>query len=365
MRTYSGPVNVDGVGQAGKGVEVLGIVSEGRMFRIFKARMGTRLVALKTPAADDSMSESILRREYELCRDLSHPCVVSTLGYESDTPVGPAIVMEYIEGRTLDEYIATAPSVARKKAVLKDILDGVDYLHHRGILHNDLKPDNIIVNSNGAARIVDFGLSASDSSLYAGVSGGTDGYSAPEVLNGKGPSGAASDIYSLGLLINLVFGGRRYRRQTRKCCRQEPSERYRSLDELRKGLAAADRIPFVVAAAAVSCVILAQIALPLIRNHLENNELDRIRKVVEARTEVFYRQAVDSINKVQTYEVADRIVLDYFNSVKPILDSLTMAYPVSEYGDIPRERVVAYETFNGRFMDLCEMRNALPFEQCP
>lgn len=362
MRTYSGPVYMDGVGQAGKGVEILGVISEGRMFRIFKARMGTRLVALKAPTVNDSMSESILRREYELCRDLSHPCVVSTLGYESDTPAGPAIVMEYIEGRTLDEYIATAPSVARKKTVLKDILDGVDYLHHRGILHNDLKPDNIIVNFNGAARIVDFGLSASDGSLYAGVSGGTDGYSAPEVLNGTGPSGAASDIYSLGLLINLVFGGRRYRRQTRKCCRKEPSERYRSIDELRKGLAAADRLPFVLAAVAVSCVILAQIALPLIRNHLENNELDRIRKMVEARTEVFYMEAVDSIKKVQTWDDANLIIINYGERVGPFVDSIFKAYSTSEYGDIPKEALAASEVLTGRLTDLFEMRDSLPFE---
>lgn len=363
MRIYSGPVNIDGIGRASKNdIEILGIVSEGRMFRIFKARMGTRLVALKVPAADDAMSESILRREYELCRDLSHPCVVSTLGYESDTPVGPAIVMEYIEGRTLDEYIATAPSVARKKAVLKDILDGVDYLHHRGILHNDLKPDNIIVNSNGAARIVDFGLSASDSSAYVGCTGGTDGYSAPEVLNGNGPSGAASDIYSLGLLINLVFGGRKYRRQTGKCCRQEPSERYLSIDGLRKALAAADRLPFVLAAAAVSCVILAQIALPLIRNHLENNELDRFRKMVEARTDVFYKPAVDSIKKVQTQEAAELIILDYCERVGPFIDSVFKAYPTSEYGDIPRESLAASKIFTDRLTNLYEMRNALPYE---
>lgn len=363
MRIYSGPVNIDGIGRTSKNdIEILGIVSEGRMFRIFKARMGTRLVALKVPAADDAMSESILRREYELCRDLSHPCVVSTLGYESDTPVGPAIVMEYIEGRTLDEYIATAPSVARKKAVLKDILDGVDYLHHRGILHNDLKPDNIIVNSNGAARIVDFGLSASDSSAYVGCTGGTDGYSAPEVLNGNGPSGAASDIYSLGLLINLVFGGRKYRRQTGKCCRQEPSERYLSIDGLRKALAAADRLPFVLAAAAVSCVILAQIALPLIRSHLENNELDRFRKMVEARIDVLYMEAVDSIKNVQTWDAANRIYVNYFNIVQPILDSIYREYPISEYGDVHREAAIAGKAFCDRYFDLLEMRDALPYE---
>ena len=168
MKIHSGSVDVSGVsGQ--DGIVILGAISEGRMFRTLKARHGTRYVALKAAVEDNAMSVSLLRREYELCRDLSHPCVVSILGFEEDTPAGPAIEMEYISGRTLDEFVATAPSAAQRRAVLNDILDGMDYLHHRGILHNDLKPDNIVVNANGAARIIDFGLSVSEDSVYAGT----------------------------------------------------------------------------------------------------------------------------------------------------------------------------------------------------
>ena len=244
MKIHSGSVDVSGVsGQ--DGIVILGTISEGRMFRTLKARHGTRYVALKAAVEDNAMSVSLLRREYELCRDLSHPCVVSILGFEEDTPAGPAIEMEYISGRTLDEFVATAPSAAQRRAVLNDILDGMDYLHHRGILHNDLKPDNIVVNANGAARIIDFGLSVSEDSVYAGAVGGTCGYSAPEVLQGDGSAGAASDIYSLGLIINLLFGGRRYRRVARRCSRPEPAERFRNIPDLRKALAATDRRPFI------------------------------------------------------------------------------------------------------------------------
>lgn len=185
---------------ADRGIEILGTISEDQMFRILKARKSSKYVILKTPVVPDAMSLDILRREYELACNLYHPCIVVTIGFEEMTPAGPAIVMEYIDEVTLEGFCSKAfePSKDRLKAVLQDTLDVVDYLHHRGIIHNDLKPDNIIVSGNGTARIIDFGLSASNDSVYRGCIGGTIGFSAPEILSGSGPSMTTSDIYSIG-----------------------------------------------------------------------------------------------------------------------------------------------------------------------
>ena len=295
MKIHSGSVDVSGVsGQ--DGIVILGTISEGRMFRTLKARHGTRYVALKAATEDNAMSVSLLRREYELCRDLSHPCVVSILGFKEDTPAGPAIEMEYISGRTLDEFVATAPSAAQRRAVLNDILDGMDYLHHRGILHNDLKPDNIVVNANGAARIIDFGLSVSEDSVYAGAVGGTCGYSAPEVLQGDGSAGAASDIYSLGLIINLLFGGRRYRRVARRCSRPEPAERFRNIPDLRKALAATDRRPFIWTGAGALLLVLSAVVYALdVKNRNAGEQIETFSKQVLEETGQMYRNAVDEM----------------------------------------------------------------------
>ena len=152
-------------------IELLGLISEGRLFCIHKARRGTKHIILKSAVHKDAMTTEFLRREYELGSTLSHSCIVTTLGFEEDTPAGPALVLEYIEGVPLEEYIATHPTDSATDRVIDDILDGVDYLHHRGILHNDIKPSNIIVNPHGAARIIDFGLSLSDDSVYKGCMG--------------------------------------------------------------------------------------------------------------------------------------------------------------------------------------------------
>ena len=71
-------------------IELLGIISEGRMFRIHKARRGTKYIILKSAVHKDAMTTEFLRREYELGNTLSHSSIVTTLGFEEDTPAGDA-----------------------------------------------------------------------------------------------------------------------------------------------------------------------------------------------------------------------------------------------------------------------------------
>ena len=407
MKIHSGSVDVSGVsGQ--DGIVILGTISEGRMFRTLKARHGTRYVALKAAVEDNAMSVSLLRREYELCRDLSHPCVVSILGFEEDTPAGPAIEMEYISGRTLDEFVATAPSAAQRRAVLNDILDGMDYLHHRGILHNDLKPDNIVVNANGAARIIDFGLSVSEDSVYAGAVGGTCGYSAPEVLQGDGSAGAASDIYSLGLIINLLFGGRRYRRVARRCSRPEPAERFRNIPDLRKALAATDRRPFIWTGAGALLLVLSAVVYALdVKNRnageqietfskqvleetgqMYRNAVDEMKTTVDSRmqqkaddetarferfrkqamteTEQIYRSAVDCIKAAQDQKTIDSVRFSFTDDFGEYLMSLPKRYPAAEPGTFSPEVWAAHEIYKLRLAQfdsvMSEIYQSLPWD---
>ena len=78
MKIHSGSADVTGtLEQGGDGIVILETLSAGRVFRILKARHGTRYVALKATVENNAMSVSLLKREYELCRDLSHSCVVS------------------------------------------------------------------------------------------------------------------------------------------------------------------------------------------------------------------------------------------------------------------------------------------------
>ena len=201
---------------------------------------------------------SLLRREYDISCNLQHPYILTPLRYSEDTPVGPAIVMEYVEGCTLTEFIAKGQSHEVLRRLLAEILDAVDYLHKKGLIHNDLKPDNILVSNIGShIRIIDFGLSDKDAEYLIRRLGGTDESSAPEVIedNPDIPFTASSDVWSLGYIIRIMFPGR-YRGIVRKCRRQNPKDRYPDIISLEKALRNADRLRrFLISLPFVFCAI--------------------------------------------------------------------------------------------------------------
>lgn len=364
-------------------VEILGTVGKSRWFRIYKARKGTKYVILKTPAVADAMSLEMLRREYELSCDLNHPCIARTLGFDEHTPVGPAILMEYIEGVSLEGFVASNPSRSRREAVLLDVLDGVDYLHHRGIIHNDLKPDNILVTPTGAARILDFGLSASSDSAYRGCVGGTDGYTAPEILRGDEPAGPASDIYAVGRLMELLFGGRAYGRIIRNCTQVEPSMRPCDVRALRRMIRRRDRMPLWVGAAVV---LFALCFMGLIFawqwSGVEERIDGRVASYSEKRTDslvsaqrsraevlrrdyeqIFWpacRETMEKIREQQYREVAQVLTVSYYNRAIPCFDSICRNNPMRPDGSVPEELILVGEVFNACRQSIDSMLNSLP-----
>ena len=302
-------------------IELLGIISEGRMFRIHKARRGTKHIILKSAVHKDAMTTEFLRREYELGCTLSHSCIVTTLGFEEDTQVGPALILEYIEGVSLEDYIATHPTDSATDRIIDDILDGADYLHHRGVLHNDIKPSNIVVNPHGAARIIDFGLSLSDDSVYNGCMGGSQGYSAPEIMAGKGPAGAASDIYSIGLLIRLL-SGRKYRRVIGRCCRQNPFERYQSIPSLKRAIALRRHLPVAVAAVIFAVFVLTLTLPSKVETAVTESSHDALKDRLRTEMSMFYISARDSMSRQRTFYDASVFKGEYHLRYVHFRDSL-------------------------------------------
>lgn len=372
---------------SGSGLEILGVIRESGRFRILKARMGSKYVILKTPASPDAMSIDMLRREYELSVRLSHPCIVSVTGFETDTPAGPAIVMEYIDGVTLEEFCTgrqSKPSKDRLKAVLHDILDGVDYLHHRGIIHNDLKPDNIIVTGNGTARIIDFGLSASNDSIYSGCIGGTEGFTAPEILEGKGSAGTASDIYSIGKIMEFMSGGKSYRSIIRRCTSIDPSLRPADIRALREMIRRRDRLPAVFLTAAALLVLAGVLAIVLHRQRsgMESQMEDRIQSYSEQLADSLsrkklgkidslmlqygrhlrplYEKTVDKMKQQKYREIAQAYSAVYYSVALPYADSVYQAFQPRPDGTVPDETMAMSSLFRQHMSVLDSLTASLP-----
>ena len=358
MRIHSGAVNIEPQNPTNH-YSILETISEGRVFSLFKARYGTKYVILKTTHIHDAMHSEILRREYEMGKTLSHACIVSTLAFEENTPVGPAIVLEYIEGVTLGEYYSrslslskcprnTSTSVTKKQHLLHDILDGVDYLHHRGILHNDIKPDNILINKLGHARIIDFGLSSSYDSIYTGVIGGSEGFTAPEILHGEGYAGASSDIYSLGLIIQLLFGNK-YQKIVKKCTMLEPEARYQSIGELKKALFIKRALPWAVCAGILVIIIAFFAILPTAHRIDQTSKEADYKAEATAFLDSAYQTAIQRIEKLPYHESAKGakdFYLKYYNDI---------------YLQLPNEKRPAFnEVLSAQIVELDSLAEGLP-----
>ena len=233
----SGPISgsLDAFSVNFTGYEKLPVRSRQQGNVLYRARRFGRYYVLKGLAPeyrDDPAMREYLSKEYQIGVQLDHPHIVRVNSLEEDPKAGLCIVMEYVDGQSLDEWLATRPSAAARKRIFRQILDAMAYCHDRQIWHLDLKPSNILITKDGlTAKIIDFGLS--DNSGFAfRQTGGTRKYAAPEQLAGQ-VADHRSDIYALGGLLKRMFP-HRYGRAVRRAQRQDPNKRPQSVAALAK-----------------------------------------------------------------------------------------------------------------------------------
>ena len=200
------------------------------------------LKGLKPEFQHQIVNLELLKKEYELMVQLDHPNIVRVSSKEVNEELGPCILMEYIDGMTLDRFLEGNPSRQVRRKIVDQLVDALSYIHSKQVLHRDLKPSNILITRNGNnVKIIDFGWSDTDDYAILKQSAGTKEYMAPEQLVPDQKTDCRTDIYAFGLLLRKLFP-HRYRLVSNKCTQNDPAQRYPDMEAVRKALERQDRI---------------------------------------------------------------------------------------------------------------------------
>ena len=206
--------------------ELYRVCKNGRFF-VYKA--------LKKEFRGNLLYEELLKKDFNIGFSLNHSGISQYYAKIDHPVIGNCIVMEWIDGCTLEELIKKETIDSRLALkILCETCDALEYIHRKQIIHRDLKPENILITYNGQnVKIIDFGLSDADSYGILKSPAGTRVYSSPELISG-GTIDLRSDIWSLGIIINEVSG--KYRHIAARCLRRERGRRYNSAEEVKTAL---------------------------------------------------------------------------------------------------------------------------------
>ena len=273
------------------GYEILERIGEGGMGIVYRARHLelNRVIALKLLRPSLSSRDEFARRFHAESRALASLNHSNIVGIHDSGKEGDLffLAMEHVEGGSLRSRLAEVRrSPADVERIFLQVADALEHAHGRGILHRDLKPDNILLTGEGTAKVADFGLARiMDPERPApgpatGLAMGTAYYSAPECLEGAARGDARSDVYSLGILLHELLTGKRPAGLlvapsqdgadddrldpiVLRAIRRSPEERYPTIAEMKESFKAAiqrrrgppRRIAFVAIAAILLAIV--------------------------------------------------------------------------------------------------------------
>jgi serine/threonine-protein kinase len=195
--------------------EVEELVGHGGMSSVYKARdaLLERHVALKILHEQYSTDEDFVerfKREARSVAQLQHPNIVTVID-RGEEEGRQYIVFEYIEGENLKEHVVRQGRLDVREAleIADEVARGLAFAHEQGLIHRDVKPQNVLLNGDGRAKVTDFGIARTvdvDGMTQTGTVLGTSNYIAPEQASGQ-PVDAHSDVYALGVVLYELLAG--------------------------------------------------------------------------------------------------------------------------------------------------------------
>lgn len=185
------------------------------------------LKGLKPEFRNSAIHLQLLTKEFELGIQMSHPNIVQLFSKEVDPVVGECIVMEYVDGQTLSDFLKTKPNGNTREKIALQLLQAMAYYQSLKIIHRDLKPQNILITRNGNnVKIIDFGLSDTDDFAILKQPAGSPKYMAPEQAKDNVEIDARADLYAFSKILQTIFPSLPLAwRQVVRRCGQEKREK--------------------------------------------------------------------------------------------------------------------------------------------
>ncbi|MBR5323187.1 MAG: serine/threonine protein kinase [Muribaculaceae bacterium] len=311
------------------------LLSDKQYSKLYRISKQGRWYIAKTTKDNTERQLAILRREYSLTIACSHPHIVHTYSYEEIPTLGEAIVMEYIEGRTLTQYLTEKPSSQSLERVFTQLLSALEYLHKRGVVHNDIKPENILITrTDDTLKLIDFGLAATDAWYAMKQLGCTPAYASPELLSQQAVVDARSDIYSIGLIMQEIFPSS-HKSIKKRCTQHSPAKRYADVAALQTAWNNRNKAKKAVLIA-IALLIMILPTLYIIKSSIDEKQKQRHQQelISEIETEIteYYQIALDSIQNHCVYqEFAQKIVLiSFWNKVEKQRQEKILTQPNQE-----------------------------------
>ena len=286
------------------------------------------LKGLKPEFKKERFYQDLLKKEFEISYFLDHPNIVKIIDFQNILNIGDCIVMEYVEGMTLREFVESqrieeAQSRRDKRVyekIFNELLDAMEYFHSKQIIHRDLKPDNILITNNGNnVKIIDFGLSDADDYVILKQAAGTRKYAAPEQLIPNNTIDCRADIYSLGIILKNNFP-KSYHKIAEKCAQQDKEKRFSSVGDIRNFIKR-KKITKITAAVSLILLLLFALSFAVTKHYISSRTYSLNEKKILTESTQYIDSQIEIIkNKIKEGPTSS---LDKYNEVVKIYYELT------------------------------------------